>query len=120
MVDDALLRSVFNRLARTSVERGMRMGQPGGSRWQIAAGLSRIDTMDGRSERRDYRNRNDSRENRQSHMRTPPVAPVEIVVHGQHLPKHESTQLRRAGSDAVPRRFLTWSRLRLGRGQAAA
>jgi hypothetical protein len=64
----------------------MRMGQPGGSRWQIAAGLSRIDTMDGRSERRDYRNRNDSRENRQSHMRTPPVAPVEIVVHDNTFP----------------------------------
>src|SRR5260370_17725466 len=67
----------------------------------------------------EYSTGKDSRKNRQSHMRTPPVAPVEIVVHGQHLPKHESTQLRGAGSDADPRRFLTWSRLRLGRGQAA-
>jgi hypothetical protein len=64
----------------------MRMSQPNRSRWQIAAGLSRIDTMDRRSERRDYGNRNDSCEDRQSHMRTPSVAPVEIVVHGQHLP----------------------------------
>src|ERR1700686_1969572 len=58
--------------------------------------------MDRRSERRDYRNRNDSCEDCQRHMRTPPVAPVEIVVHGQHLPKHESTQLPGAGSARVP------------------
>jgi hypothetical protein len=59
--------------------------QPRRSRWHIAAGQSRIDAMDRRGERRDYRNRKDSCEDRQSHMRVPSVAPVEIVVHGQHL-----------------------------------
>ncbi len=75
--------------------------QPSGSRWQIAAGLSGIDAMDGRGECSDYRNRKDSCEDRQSHMRTPSVAPVEIVVHGQHLLEHESTQPLGAGSPAA-------------------
>jgi hypothetical protein len=93
-----IVMKLFNRFPRTSVERGMRTSQPSRSRWQIAAGLSGIDTMDRRSERRDYRNRNDGSEYDQSHMRTPPVAPVEIVVHGQHLRERGSTQLPRAGS----------------------
>ena len=76
--------------------------QPSRSRWQIAAGLSDIDTMDGRGECSDYRNRKDSCEDRQSHMRTPSVAPVEIVVHGQHLLEHESTQPLETGSSAAP------------------
>jgi hypothetical protein len=42
--------------------------------------------MDRRSERRDDRNRNDSCEDRQSHIRSPSVAPVEIVVHGYTFP----------------------------------
>jgi hypothetical protein len=33
-------------------------GQPGRSRWYIAAGLLHVDTMNRRSERRDCRNRN--------------------------------------------------------------
>ena len=72
--------------------------QPNRARWQIVAGLPRIDTMDGRGERCDYRNPKDSCEDRQSHMRTPSVAPVGIVVHGQHPLKHQSTQLRETGS----------------------
>ena len=72
--------------------------QPCRSRWHIATGQSRIDAMDRRGERRDYRNRKDSCEDRQSHMRMPSVAPVEIVVHGQHLLELESTQPPRAGS----------------------
>ena len=76
--------------------------QPSGSRWQIAAGLSDIDAMDGRGECSDYRNRKDSCEDRQSHMRTPSVAPVEIVVHGQHPLEHESTQPLGTGSSAAP------------------
>jgi hypothetical protein len=65
--------------------------QPRRSRWHVAAGQSRIDTMDRRGERRDYRHCQDSCEDRQTHMRTPPVAPVEIVVHGRHLLEGEST-----------------------------
>jgi hypothetical protein len=65
--------------------------QPRRSRWRIAAGQSRIDTMDRRGERRDYCDRQDSCEDRQTHMGTPSVAPVEIVVHGQHLLEGEST-----------------------------
>ena len=42
--------------------------------------------MDRRSERRDYRNSNDNCEDRQSRMSTSPAAPVEIVVHREHLP----------------------------------
>ena len=97
----ALVRQLFNRFPRTSVERGMWTSQPRRSRWHIAAGQSRIDAMDRRSERRDYRNRKHSCIDRQSHMRTPPVAPVGIVVHGQHLLEHESTQPLGAGSPAA-------------------
>ena len=57
------------------------MGQPNRSRRWIAAGLSRIDTMDRRSERRNYRNRDDNCENFQSCKSTSSAAPVEIVVH---------------------------------------
>jgi hypothetical protein len=88
----ALVQQLFNRFPRTSVERGMWTSQPCRSRWHIVAGQSRIDAMDRRGERRDYRNRKDSCEDRQSHMRMPSVAPVEIVVHGQHLLELESTQ----------------------------
>ena len=87
----ALVRQLFNRFPRPPVERGMRASQPRRSRWHIAAGQSRIDTMDRRGERCDYRDRKDSGEDRQTHMRTPPAAPVEIVVHGQHLLEGEST-----------------------------
>jgi hypothetical protein len=73
--------------------------QPRRSRWHIAARQSRIDAMDRRGERRNYRNRKDSCEDRQSHMRMPSVAPVEIVVHGQHLLEPESTH-------PPPSRFL--------------
>ena len=98
----ALVRQLFNRFPRTSVERGMWTSQPCCSRWHIAAGQSRIDAMDRRCERRDYRNRKHSCIDRQSHMRTPPVAPVGIVVHGQHLLEHESTQPLGAGSLPPP------------------
>src|ERR1700737_130935 len=57
--------------------------------------------MDRRSECRDYRNRDDNCENFQSDMGTSSAAPVEIVVHGQHLQGPESTQLRGAGSARV-------------------
>jgi hypothetical protein len=79
----------------------MGMGQPDRSRRRIAAGRSRIDTVDGRSERRDDRNRRDNCEDFQSDMGTSSAAPVEIVVHGQHLPRPESTQARHAGSIRV-------------------
>jgi hypothetical protein len=72
--------------------------QPCRSRWHIVAGQPRIDAMDRRGERRDYRNRKDGCEDRQSHMRTPSVAPVEIVVHGQNPLELESTQPPGAGS----------------------
>ena len=62
------------------------MGQPDCSRWHVAAGLSGIDTLDRRDERRDDRDRNGNREDRQGHMNGSSAAPVEIVVHGQHLP----------------------------------
>ena len=74
------------------------MSQPGRARWQIAAGLPCIDTMDRRGERCDYRNPKHGCEDRQSHMRTRSVAPVGIVVHGQHPFEHQLTQLRGAGS----------------------
>jgi hypothetical protein len=57
--------------------------------------------MDRRSERRDYRNRDDNCENFQSCKSTSSAASVEIVVHRQHLPTLESTQLRVAGSAKV-------------------
>jgi hypothetical protein len=69
--------------------------QPCRSRWHIVAGQSRIDAMDRRGERRDYRNRKNSCKDRQS---APPVAPVEIVVHGQHLLEQGSTQPFGTGS----------------------
>src|SRR5260370_14304959 len=72
--------------------------QPCRSRWHIVAGQPRIDAMDRRGERRYYRNRKDGCEDRQSHMRTPSVAPVEIVVHGQNPLELESTQPPGAGS----------------------
>jgi hypothetical protein len=78
---------MLNRLSRAFVERGMWMGQPDRPRWQIAAGLSGIDTMDSRSECCNYCGHNDNREDCQ---RASLVAPIEIVVHKQHLPKPES------------------------------
>jgi hypothetical protein len=62
------------------------MGQSNRSRRQVASNSSCIDAMDRRHERRDDPDRNDGCEDRQSHMRAPLAAPVEIVVHGQHLP----------------------------------
>jgi hypothetical protein len=56
----------------------MRAGQPNRSGRQIAAGLSRVDTMDRGSERRGYDNRNDGCEDCYGHLRPPRV---EIVVH---------------------------------------
>src|SRR6266436_9817401 len=91
-------KQLFNRLSRTFVERGMRVGQSDRSRRQIAAGRPRIDTMDRRSECRDDRNCDDNCECFQSDMGTSSVAPVEIVVHGRHLPRPESTRLPEAGS----------------------
>jgi len=79
----------------------MGMGQPDRSRRKIAAGRSRIDTVDGRSECRHDRNCGDNCEDFQSDMGTSSVAQVEIVVHGQHLPRPESTQAREAGSTRV-------------------
>jgi len=79
----------------------MGMGQPDRSRRQIAAGRSRIDTVDGRGECRDDRNCRDNCEDFQSDMGTSSVAPVEIVVHGQLLPRPELTQAREAGSTLV-------------------
>jgi hypothetical protein len=79
----------------------MGMGQPDRSRRQIAAGRSRVDTVDGRGECRDDRNCGDNCEDFQSDMGTSSVAPVEIVVHGQHLPRPESTQAQEAGSTRV-------------------
>jgi hypothetical protein len=70
------------------------MRQPDRAWWQIAAGLSCIDTMDRRRERRDDRNRNDNGEDRQNEMRAPLIAPIEIVVHGQHLPRPEAAEFR--------------------------
>jgi hypothetical protein len=98
----ALVRQLFNHFPRTSVERGMWTCQPCRSRWHIAAAQSGIDAMDRRRERGDYRNRKDRCEDRQSHMRMPPVAPVGIVVHGQYPLELESTQPLGAGSSAVP------------------
>ena len=74
------------------------MSEPDRSRWEIAADFTRIDPADRRNERRDYRDRNENREDCQSHMSTSAAAPVEIVVHRQHLPTRETTQLRGAGS----------------------
>jgi hypothetical protein len=65
----------------------MGMSQPNRSRRQIAADLSRIDTMDRRGERRDDRSCNDNCEDGQGRVSASSVIPVEIVVHGQHLPK---------------------------------
>jgi hypothetical protein len=95
------LKQLFNRLSRASVERGMGMCQPDRSRRQIAAGRPRIDTVDGRSKCRDDRNCRDNCEDFQSDMGTSSVAPVEIVVHGERLPRPESTQAREAGSTRV-------------------
>jgi hypothetical protein len=58
--------------------------------------------MDGRGERCDYRNPKHGCEDRQSHMRAPSIAPIGIVVHGQHPLEHQSTQLRGAGSASRP------------------
>ena len=69
----------------------MWMGQSNRSRRQIAADLSRIDMVDRGRERRDDRDRNGNGEDCQGYMRTPSVAPVEIVVHAQHLQRPDST-----------------------------
>src|SRR3979411_2770328 len=69
--------------------------------------------MDRPSERRDYRNRDDNCENFKSRKSTSSAAPVEIVVHRQHLPRLESTQLRVAGSARVRSPRLTSYRLHL-------
>jgi hypothetical protein len=50
--------------------------------------------MDRRRERRDDRSRNNNGEDRQNEMRAPLIAPIEIVVHGQHLPRPEAAELR--------------------------
>ena len=63
----------------------MRMSQPNRSRWQVAAGLSRIDATDRRNKGRDDRNRDDNRENCQCHLSASSDVPVEIVVHRRHL-----------------------------------
>jgi hypothetical protein len=72
----------------------MWVGEPHRSRWQIAAGLSRIDTMDRRSKGRNYCSRNDNCEDCQSH--TGGAYKIEIVVHRQHLLRSESMELRGA------------------------
>ena len=69
------------------------MGQSDRPRWQIAVGLSGIDTMNRRSERRNYCGRNDDREDGQRHLGTSLVAPIEIV-HKQHLPRRNRRSAR--------------------------
>jgi hypothetical protein len=83
----------------------MGAGQPDRAWRQIAAGLSGIDTMDGRSERCNDHGRNDNGEDCQSRMGTPLVAPIEIVVHQQHLPRPESAEC--VGGSAGVSRLVT-------------
>jgi hypothetical protein len=63
----------------------MWMGEPNRSRRQVAGSASGIDAMDRRNEGRNDPDSNDGCEDCQGHMRAPLAAPVEIVVHGQHL-----------------------------------
>jgi hypothetical protein len=77
----ALPSQLFYRLSRTPIQWGMWMSKPNRPRWKIAAGLSGVDAMHGRSEGRDKDRRHDSGEDRQSRIGTPAAAPIGIVIH---------------------------------------
>src|SRR5258705_3348886 len=92
------LRQLFNSFPGTSVERGMWTSQPRRSRWHIAARQSRIDAMDRRGERRNYRNRKDSCEDRQSHIVCRLLLEKKTKVSGQNILQPKSRHSPRGES----------------------